>query len=370
MGAPYFKHRRTCEANGVAVFSANFALYTNLSDRVMITLSNFSPEVEIYSVDEAFLDLTGFDHFDLVDYCHIIRETVWRNVGIPVSIGIGRSKTLAKVANRVAKKHPQLNGVFSVLEKDKREWALNWIKVEDIWGIGRKSTLKLHALGIKTGKQFRDYQNQRTILKTFTKLGKQTQDELREIPCFELTTEVEKKKEIMSSRTFGAPVFDLQSLRESVANYASLACEKLRNQNSVCSTIHVWIRTNPHKNVPQYFAVDGYRFQSHTCDTRKVIKYAWRVLDSLYQQGYEYKKAMVKISGIRDQEQAQMSLFEQPDSQKTEALMQVIDRINRREGAHTIRSMACGVDNSSWKMRQLLKSRRFVTGWSELPAVR
>lgn len=370
MGAPYFKYRRVCETNNVAVFSANFALYTNLSDRVMSVLAHYTPKLEVYSVDEAFLDLSGFDNYNLEVYCEEIRRKVYQLTGIPVSIGIARTKTLAKVANRIAKKGQQLQGVFSVLNEKNRQWALERTPVEDIWGIGRKKAIKLRALGIKTASQFRDYRNERTILKVFTKLGRQTQDELREISCFELTTQIAKKKEILSSRTFGSPVFDLKTLRESVANYASLACEKLRKQNSVCATVEVWIRTNPHKEIPQYYALDAHRFQSHTGDTRKVIKYAWKVLDELYQQGYEYKKAMIKLSGIQDREQSQVSLFEKPDSSQSEKLMQVIDQINQREGPHTIRSMACGVDNSSWKMRQDLKSKRFVTGWSELPKVK
>lgn len=365
MGEPYFKVKELCEKNGVAVFSANFALYTNISDRVMRTLINFAPVVEVYSVDEAFLDLTGIQG-NIEEYCKEIRETVLRNVGIPVSIGIASTKTLSKVANKIAKNYDKLGGVFHLSSKERTEWSLEKTKVEDIWGIGRRSSEKLNSLGVYNAKQFRDYKNERQVQKIFTKVGRRTQDELRGKCCHELNTVVEKKKEIISSRTFGSPVFDLKSLRESIANYATLACEKLRGQESVCASIEVVVRTNPYKDVSQYYAAQGHRFNCHTNDTRTLIKYAWQVLDELYQQGFEYKKGMVRISGIRDEDQCQLSLFEKSDMDKSKKLMEVIDRINRREGPQTIKSMACGVDNRAWKMRQDMKSPRYVTGWNSL----
>lgn len=365
MGEPYFKVKELCEKNNVAVFSANFSLYTNISDRVMRTLMNFAPEVEVYSVDEAFLDLTGVQG-DLEKHCKIVRETILRDVGIPVSIGIASSKTLAKVANKIAKNYDRLGGVFYLSNQKRTDWALEKTKVGDVWGIGSRSSEKLNSLGINNAKQFRDYKNERQVQKIFTKLGRMTQDELKGKYCFGLSTVVEKKKEIISSRTFGAPVFDIGTLRQSIANYATLACEKLRHQKSVCASIEVVVRTNPFKNVTQYYAARGYKMNCHTNDTRMVIKYAWQVLDELYRHGYEYKKGMIRISEIRDSDQGQMSLFEQTDNSKSEKLMEVIDRINRREGPQTVKSMACGVDNKAWKMKQELKSPRYVTGWNEL----
>jgi len=370
MGVPYFQVKDLCEKKGVAVFSANFSLYTNMSDRVMMTLARFTPEMEVYSVDEAFLDLSQFHHFDIEDYCHEIKRIVELNTGIPVSIGIGPSKTLAKVANHIAKKDSTKKGVMSLLDKEECDRALEKFPIGKVWGVGRQKSQKLQAINIKTAKQLRDYKNDALIQKLFTKVTRMTQDELRGITCFNLSLEVDKKKEIISSRTFGQPVFDLKSLRESVANYASLACEKLRKQDSVCSVVEVWIRTNPHKDTPQYYAVDAHKFSGQTADSKKIIKYAWQVLDKLYKQGYEYKKALVKLSGIRDKSETQLALFGENDSEKSESLMQIMDLINKRDGHNTIRSGACGVDNKAWKMRQTLKSPRFVTGWSELPRVK
>ena len=197
MGEPYFKVKDICKKNNVAVFSANFSLYTNLSDRVMSTLFDFTPNIEVYSVDEAFLDLSGFDEKTILDYCRHIKETVERNTGIPVGIGVGRSKVMAKLANRIAKKDASSCGVYSTLTPMCREYALESVDIEDVWGIGRQSTIKMNGLGIKKAKHLRDYRNDKLIQNIFTKVGRMIQDELREISCFPLNEEIPKKKEII-----------------------------------------------------------------------------------------------------------------------------------------------------------------------------
>lgn len=367
MGAPYFQVKNICEKNKVAVFSANFSLYTNLSDRVMNTLFEFTPNLEVYSVDEAFLDLTGFDEKTIVDYCRHIKETVERNTGIPVGIGIGRTKVLAKVANRIAKKEEKTRGVYSVLTKECLEFALNYIDIGDVWGIGRQNTVKYKVLGIHKAKQLRDYQNDGLILKQFTKVGRMIQDELRGISCFPLNDEVPKKKEIMSSRTFGRPVYDLASIRESVACYASLASEKLRKQNSVCNEVEIYIRTNPfNEGTPQYIRANSVKLPCATCDTRKIVRAAWNLLDEIFIPGFEYKKAAVKLCGIQDQEEHQVSLFGEYDTEKDLTLMRLMDRINAFEGHETLKLAACGTNKEAWFMKQVLKSPRYLTGWNEL----
>ena len=369
MGAPYFKYKDVCHKNNVAVFSSNFSLYKNMSDRVMMTLHKFTPQIEIYSIDEAFLDLTGFENWNLVEYGREIKRIVGRDTGIPVSVGIGPTKVLAKAANAYAKKHEYMGGVCSLMDKKEQDRILKQIDIGDVWGIGRQNSKKLKMFKINTAKELRDFKNIKILQKEFTIVGRKIQDELRGIPCFELELEVQKKKEIMSSRTFGSPVYSLQSLRESVANYVSLACEKLRKQNSVCSVVEVWIRTNPFKNVSQYYAVDSHRMFSHTSDTRKVIKYAFSILEKLYKEGYEYKKALVKLSGIKGKSHSQLSFFEKGDSLKSKQLMAVMDKINRKENLSTVRSAACGVGNKAWRMNQSLKSQRYISGWTEIPTV-
>ncbi|MDD4974520.1 MAG: Y-family DNA polymerase [Bacteriovorax sp.] len=366
MGVPYFQVKEICDKNNVAVFSANFSLYTNISDRVMNTLFEFAPNIEVYSVDEAFLDLTGLDEKTIEDYCRHIKDTVERNTGIPVGIGIARTKVLAKLANRIAKKDERTKGVYSVLPRANLEYALARVEIGDIWGIGRQSTIKFKMIGIHKASDLRNYKNKLFIQKQFTKIGRMIQDELNEISCFPLNTEAPKKKEIVCSRTFGNPVFDLATLRESVASYASLACEKLRKQQSVCQVIEIYIRTNPFKEVPQYARADSALLISPTCDTRKIISEAWKILDGIFINGFEYKKALVKLSRIQDSNEHQNSLFGENDTSEDLELMKVMDRINYREGHETVKIAACGVNKESWYMKQVHKSKRYLTGWNEL----
>ncbi|MBL7664010.1 MAG: Y-family DNA polymerase [Bacteriovoracaceae bacterium] len=364
MGSPYFQYKNVCEKNKVAVFSANFSLYTNLSDRVMKTLSPLAPVHEIYSIDESFMDLSGISN--LLDHGKIIRAKILRDVGIPVSVGIAPTKTLAKVANHIAKSDPSLGGVLVIKNQNDIDQALTRTTVGKLWGVGKQSEIKLRILGIQNAKQFRDFKNEKIIQSILTKTGRQIQDELKGIICKPISNQIEKKKEIMSSRTFGRPVYDKRYLCESVANYTSLAAEKLRKQNSVCQIIQVGFRTNPYKETSQYYAYDSFCFQTHTSDTRKLIQVAMSLVDGLYSYGYEYKKAMVRLTNIIDTNQTQLSLFETPDSALDQILMKTMDNINTKEGYQILKSAACGVDNLAWKMRQELKTPRFLTGWSEL----
>ncbi|MDO9180895.1 MAG: Y-family DNA polymerase [Bacteriovorax sp.] len=366
MGAPYFQVKDICDKNKVAVFSANFSLYTNISDRVMNTLFEFTPNLEAYSVDEAFLDLTGFDQKSIIEYAHLIKETVERHTGIPVCVGIGRTKVLAKLANRIAKKNVSSRGVCSLLEQEQLCTALKIVNIEDVWGIGRQSTIKMKMLGIHKAIQLRDFKNDLLIQKQFTKIGRMIQDELREISCFPLNTETPKKKEIMCSRSFGTPVFDIRSMRESVACYASLASEKLRKQKSVCAEIEVYIQTNPFKDIPQYAKAAKAILSSPTSDTRKIIRAAWETLDRIFLNGFEYKKALIKLSRIQEASEHQVSLFGDNDSKEDLEIMRVMDQINAREGHEMVKIAACGTNKEAWYMKQVLKSPRYVTGWSEL----
>lgn len=371
MGEPYFKVKDLCQKHNVAVFSSNFALYTNMSDRVMTILSQFAPRVEVYSVDEAFLDFTGLfsgNEEELIEYAREIKETVYRWTGIPVSVGIAPTKTLAKLANHIGKKSKKARGVVSLLTERYQDIALERVSVEDIWGVGRKNSMKLRSLGIRNALQFRDYRNERNIQKIFTKLGRMTQEELRGVPCFELEIVGEKKKEIMCSRSFGSPVVDFQGLRESIANYATSACEKMRAQQSACMAIEVFCHSDPYKvGETPYYAKDSFKLLTGTVDTRRVIKYAWSVLDKLFQMGIYYKKAGIKLSSLVDGNEMQVSLFGEADDERSVNLMKVMDLINAKEGPGTIRSMACGINDEAWKMKRDYLSPRFVSGWTELP---
>lgn len=367
MGAPYFQVRDLCRKGKVTVFSSNFSLYTNLSDRVMRCLSQFTPQMEVYSVDEAFLDLSGQQDLDKLG--HQIKHLVERWTGVPISVGIAPTKVLSKAAVHVAKRSPKAQGVVVLTEPHWQSVALERVPVEDIWGVGQASAAKWKILGVKNARQVRDYPNEAKVLRLFTKLGLALKHELMGISCFPLQTTTAKRQSIISSRTFGTPVTDKESLKQAVANYVSSAAERLREQGSVCAGLTVYARTNPfNASSPQYQAQQSHAALAATSDTRKLISWAMDLVDRIYRDGYAYKKAGVELSSIGDQ--AQLALFEKPDSPQSDRLMQVMDRINAEEGPLTLKSAACGVGNRRWRMNRDHKSPRYITSWKELPRVK
>jgi len=367
MGAPYFKYKELCDKNDVQAFSSNFALYTNISDRVMTCLSQFTPDLEVYSVDEAFLDLTGFDNVEA--YAHLIKETVLKEVGVPVSVGVAPTKTLAKLANYHAKKNKV--GVVTLLEEERQTKFLEKTPISEVWGVGRASASKFESLRVKTAKDYRDYKNHLLIKKVFTKVGLQRLEELQGKSRFLLNQEIQKKKGIMASRSFGMAVTNISDLRAAVATHASKACERLREQDSYCSYVGVSIRNSPFKNSFYYKGNDGESFESPTQDTTKVVRYALNALDKIFKAGFDYKKAGVSLHGIKDEKDTQLSLFEAPDSKKSKDLMKAVDQINKTFGAQTLKLGVCGLEEKSvWAMRMERKSPHYVTGWSELPKVK
>ncbi len=368
MGEPYFKIRELCEANKVHVFSSNYVLYGDMSRRVMKTLSDFSPEMEVYSIDEAFLSLKGFSHKNLSAYAHEIRTTVLQNTGLPVSVGIAPTKVLAKIANTYAKKNKlSTRGVFNLLDPNSVDSILRTFPVEDVWGIGRKSALKLNSIGIKSALDLK-YANEFQIQRLLTIVGKRIVQELKGIPCLDLELEKKDNQQIISSRSFGKPVFDLASLQESVANHVTSAAEKLRKQECLVDSIMVFIQTNPFKNTPQYYNSSTMKFLTGTSVTNKLIKRAFQCLDSIYKDGFEYKKAGVVFMGIHKRTLCQMDLFGTHDTIEENTLMETLDGVNQNQGRGTLKFAACGID-PFWKMLSQMKSQNYTTRWSEILAV-
>jgi DNA polymerase V len=364
MGEPYFKIKEICKNNNVAVFSSNFSLYTNLSDRVMKVISKNCPQVEVYSIDEAFADMKGIRN--VTEHATRLRSTIMQNVGIPTSIGLAPTKVLAKIANHIAKRSLKANGVVNLNEKRLQDIALKMVEVGDIWGVGRANSQKLKMMGIHTAYDFREFKNERIIQKVFTKVGLQIKHELMGISCFPLNLNIEDKKEIMCSRTFGKSVYDLPTLKKSIANYISSAAEKMRKQNSICTEVSIFARTNPFKNVEQFYLYDREKLNNPTCDTRKLIKTAFELLTANYRGGFEYKKAGVKLSNFYNSSEYQVDFFNPTDSKSDFELMNLIDRINYFEGEGTVKFGACGTDKKAWDMNRNFKSPRFTTSWSEL----
>jgi DNA polymerase V len=369
MGDPFFKIKALCQKHNVHVFSSNFSLYTNISDRVMSVLEELCYEIEVYSVDEAWLDLSGLTS-DYLTYGRLIKEAVERNVGIPVGVGIAPTKVLAKLANHLAKKSKKARGVVDLSQKKFWDHALDRVEVEDIWGVGRASSKKLRALGIKTAKDLRDYKNENIILKNFTKIGLAIKHELMGIRCFDLGDDVEPKKEIMCSRSFGDRVYDKQQLLEALANHMSHAAEKLRSQDSLTNEIAVYFRTSPFSNTEQYYAFESKKLEVGTSDTRKLITYAWELADQVFRPGMAYAKAGVRLSSITHRYQNQLSFFTACDDRRSIRLMQLMDKVNSLEGPKTLSLMACGVKAEAWKMKRNYKSPRFTTCWQDIPRVK
>lgn len=369
MGQPFFEFKNLCNSKGLVVFSSNFALYTNLSDRVMGTLKDIAPAVEVYSVDEAFLDLSGIEINQLDAFGRMVSQTIMQNVGIPVGVGIGKTKVLAKVANRLAKKiKARTGGVVALIDEKTTNWALKECPIEDVWGIGRANTHKMKMLGIHTAYDLANYPNDKLILKNFTKVGLMIKHELQGIVCHSFGIPAEKKKEIMCSRTFSGVMYDINGLKEAIASYVSLAAEKMRQQGSYCSRLDIFFYTNPHNDSPRDNVFDYYKLTIPTLDTLYLIEIALKLVDRNFKNGFGYKKAGVKLSNFSDESSVQLGLFESNDSREDRhQLMRTIDKINFREGDGAIKSLACGVDNKAWDMNRNHKSGRYLTSWNGLP---
>jgi DNA polymerase V len=365
MGQPYFQFKDLCTTHGLQVFSANFSLYTNFSDRVMNTLKKLSPNVEVYSVDEAFMDLSGLG--DPARLGEMIKKRVERDTAIPVGIGIGPTKVLAKAANRLVKMCDSSNGVLSLMDESSRLKYLKELPVEDIWGIGRANTPKMKSLGIRNAYDLAQYKNEKLIQKIFTKIGLSIKHELMGIPCFEFNAPINPKKEIMCSRTFGETIVDLEVLKQVIANYVTDAAEKLRSQESLCQEVTVFARTNPFNNDEQYYLHESKKIPTPTLDTRKLIKSAHELLLKGYKEGIKYKKAGVKLSSFYSSFELQLDFFSEGDSEQDKKLMLVMDHINTREGDTLLKSGSCSTGIRAWKLNQDYKSPRYTTSWIELP---
>jgi DNA polymerase V len=371
MGAPFFQYQKLIQNNKVKVYSSNYALYGDMSKRVMDTLKRFSPNVEIYSIDEAFLDLTGFSDKNPIEYGTLIRETIKQHIGIPVTIGIAPTKVLTKIATRIAKKDKSLNGVFDITRHPKIDDLLKTIAVEDIWGIGKQYTKLLNSQGILSAKDLK-YASPKWIQKHLTIVGLRILKELNAEPCIPLEELPPPRKGIICSRSFGKPVETLEAISEAISEYVSRAAQKLRAQNSAASFLHVYVSTSPFKPQPQYSNAISSTFLTPTSFTPELIRIAKGCIKQIYQPGYQYREAGVFLGGLISQSRVQLSLFSKIDSQqrdKRTALMASLDQINKRLGSNTIQVASQGT-KKVWKMNQSSVSPHYTTRWQEIPVVK
>ncbi|MFP4109242.1 MAG: Y-family DNA polymerase [Desulfonatronovibrio sp.] len=367
MGSPAFKNRDIFKEHGVKVYSSNYSLYGDMSCRVMSTLACSVPEIEVYSIDEAFLMLSGLPRKPEA-FARALRARVLKWTGMPVSIGIGPSKTLAKIANRFAKKHPEHGGVLDLNGNSRFQHYLQLTAIEDIWGIGRRYSLFLKSYGIRTAWDFKG-QPQEWVKSKMGVTGVHTLLEIQGKPCFDLEKCSKPSKTIISSRSFGKGVTSLDELREAVASYVSRAAEKLRKQGLVCSSLMVFVHTNKFReDQSQYSGSRMVRIPYPTDYTPVFIRYAHRLLEKIYKQGYVYKKAGIMLAETEDRRQRQLTFFmpSEKREQKEEKITAVMDRINKRWGRDTLRSAAAGT-TKNWSMKRGLLSPGYTTSWKELP---
>ena len=369
MGAPAFQWEQRFRASGVAVFSSNFPLYGDLSARIMTTLEDLAPRVEVYSIDEAFLDLTGVA--DPEGLCRAIREKVLRWVGIPVSIGLARTKTLAKLANRVAKKQPQHGGVFDLEPGQQTEAVLAATDVGDVWGIGPRHSKRLWARGVRTALDFARLPGD-WVRRKMSVVGLCTQLELAGTSCLSLSRAPAPHKSLLCSRSFGRLVTEREHLREAVSCYAVRAAEKLRREGAEATSVQVFITTPRHREtLPQHSGQATVALGAATAHTPAIIAAALRGLDECFRPGFEYQKAGVMLLGLAPASLRQISLLDldPAERQRQQGLMAALDAVNRRFGHGALRYAITAAPDRPWHMRQLRRSPRYTTSWDELPRV-
>ena len=372
MAAPYYQNKELIERNGVAVFSSNYNLYGDLSMRVMDTLRELVGEeqVEVYSVDEAFLDMDRFSGNALQEASVHIKETVEQWTGIAVSVGVGPSKVLSKVANRLSKKDKQgTKGVLVLDTEEKIKEALERTAVDDLWGVGRQYAIKLHHLGIDNGWQLRNMPEDWARKNMGGVVGVRMIRELNGHSCIPMKDPLETKKMIATTRMFGKPVYELSDIKEAIATYVARAAEKLRRQFSAAQMIQVFLVTNGTRNGKyEYNPQSRYQYSTlpeATSDTSTLMRHALPLAEKLYQPGFKYLKGGVILSGLVPAKAIQANLFLDDHLQHNKSLLEAVDNINFSHRDDVVKYVASGLKRN-WKMRQELRSKRYTTRWDEL----
>lgn len=370
MGVPVFQIKSEMQRHGILAFSSNYALYADLSSRVMRTLEEMAPRVEVYSIDEAFLDLTGIESaISLVEFGQQVRERIGHWIGITVCVGIAPTKTLAKLANHAAKKYPATQGVVDLTNPDRQRRLLSLVPVDDVWGVGRRLSKRLNALGITTALDLANA-SPGAIRDQFSVVLERTVRELNGESCIELEEIPPTKKQIVCSRSFGAKVTQFELLREAVCEYATRATEKLRKEQQQAKVMTVFIRTSPFKdNEPQYSNSASGELLIPSCDTRDFIELANHLLKRIWKDGFRYAKAGVMLSDFYDPGMFQPGLFDDVSTRSnSQQLMSVLDTINQ-SGAGKVFFAGQGT-KKDWSMKREHLSPAYTTRWDQLPRVK
>ncbi|MFM3221201.1 Y-family DNA polymerase [Klebsiella pneumoniae] len=372
MGEPYFKQKEMFRRHGIIAFSSNYELYADMSNRVMTTLEELSPRCEIYSIDEAFCDLTGVRNCrDLTDFGREIRETVLRRTHLTVGVGIAQTKTLAKLANHAAKQwQRQTGGVVDLSNLERQRKLMALLPVDEVWGVGRRISKKLKSMGIDTVLKLADT-DIRFIQKHFNVVLERTVRELRGEPCLGLEEFAPVKQEIVCSRSFGGRITEYHEMRQAICSYASRAAEKLRGEHQYCRFISAFVKTSPFAlNEPYYGNSASVKLLTPTQDSRDIIAAATKCLDAIWKDGHRYQKAGVMLGDFYSQGVAQLNLFDDnAPRQNSEKLMEVLDHLNAKDGRGTLYFAGQGIQ-TTWQMKREMLSPRYTTRYSDLLEVR
>lgn len=369
MASPVFMIEDLLKKNNVAVFSSNYTLYGDISDRVMKTIGSFVPRMEIYSIDETFLDLHDMGHTDLVDLGIKIRKTVKQNIGIPVTVGIAATKTLAKMANRYAKKTRKDVGVFWAANNDLINEMLSLTEVSDIWGIGHQYALLLRRHGIRTAFDLSKAPEE-WVRVNMSVVGQRLLNELKGIPAIQWEIETPAKKNICTSRSFGNLLTDKNLIKEAICNHAATCALKLRQQKTCCRIVHVFIHTNPHKTEEaQYSRSINVEVETATNNTSEIIKYASKGFDIIFNEGFRYMKCGVIVNDLIPEDQIQRSMYDTSDRPKAKTVMHTLDKINQGLGKEIVRFAVQGYEKK-YKLKAEWLSPRYTTNINEILKVK
>lgn len=364
MGDVEFKVRSFLKANKVTVFSSNYTLYGDISARIMRILEKICPEIEQYSIDEAFIQLSSSLASNVNEITQTIRHTIRQWTGITVSIGVGKTKTLAKIANHIAKK---ANGIFILTQPEEITSILKKFPVEEVWGIGKRSADKLKNIGITNAWQL-SQKDDIWLRRVLTVTGQRTAWELRGIPCLDESDIPIQRKTLVSSRSFGSKITDKSILKNAIAHFTANGAARLRREGLYTAGIAVYIRTSPHVFGKQHEATAQHVFHTPTANTNILQKTALKILENIFQQGPAYAKAGIMFFDLSHDYQQQISLLpsDTGDEQSNKALMSAIDNINRKFGRHTVKFGAEGLNDSAWGMHQKHLSPKYTTDWKDL----
>ena len=368
MGAAAFKYKNIFEQNNITVFSSNYALYGDMSARVMKILSTYAPKIDIYSIDEAFLKFDNCKYIDLKKHGIQIQKDVTKFTGIPISVGFATTKALSKVANRIAKKfNERTQGVYIIDNEEKRIKALKWLAIEDVWGIGRRHAKRLQKLNIRNAYQFTLLPDE-WVRKNMSVVGLRLKRDLEGKPTLDLE-KIKTKMNIATTRSFNKNYSDFEKIKERVITFSVSCAEKLRKQHSNCNALLIFLHTNGYrKDLPQYSKNIVVKLPFPTNSNIELAKFAVTGLEQIFKKGFQYKKAGVIAMNITPQEQRQISIFENSDP-RHQVLMDVVDKINLTIGQQKIK-LASQSLGRTWKMRQERLSPRYTTQLKEIITIK